>query len=268
MPELPEIFIIARQMNHALAGKTVRSLRIVQPKCLNRPEEEYHHMMPGRTVLSVTPLGKWIALGMDHEMRLMINLGMGGEICRMKDGSPAPGKYQLIVTLSGGIGFYVSLWWFGYFHLILSGETHAMTDFLGPDPLTLSVQAFKDLLDGRRGQIKPFLLNQKHIRGIGNFYIQEILFRARLHPRRTIPSLQNSEIVMLLEAIQGVMKKSIRLGSSAYELDFYGQKGRYNLECMGFAYRESGICPLCGAVTEKIATGSTSQYICPSCQKP
>ena len=142
-----------------------------------------------------------------------------------------------------------------------------MTEGFGPDPMALSSDEFVSLLENRRGGIKSFLLNQKRIRGIGNYYIQEILFRAKIHPLRKIPSLTLKEKKELHGHILDVFNESIDLGSSSYELDFFGEKGQYRFKNMAIAYQEDVNCPQCGTLGEKIKTGSTSHYICPRCQK-
>jgi len=267
MPELPELVVIAEQMQQTLPGKEVASVTIFQPKCLNRPEEDYQRYLPGKRVLGARPLGKWVELAFQGGDRLLVNLGMGGEVCYFKKGEEPPEKSKWILTFTDGTGFFITLWWFGYMHLVRKGETHPMTDTLGPDPLAMAFDAFNKLLEGHRGSIKPFLLNQKCIRGIGNFYIQEILFQARLHPLKEIPCLSKEEKKRLFQAIRRVLEDSITLGSSSYELDFFGAKGRYGLDRMAVAYRGDGVCPVCGSKTEKIKTGSTAQFICIQCQQ-
>ncbi len=266
MPELPEIVIIAEQMNRILPEKEVGDVSIFQLKCLNRLEKDYHNHLSGKIIKTVKPLGKWIEINLNENDRLLINLGMGGEICYLKVNESPPEKSRVILRFTDGTGFFITLWWFGYFHLVLNGESHPMTDSLGPDPLALSYENFKEILHGRRGGIKSFLLNQKRIRGIGNFYIQEILFRARLHPLREIQSLSWEEKGKLFNVVQDVLKNSIELGSSSYELDFFGRRGKYRLD-QSIAYKENAICPVCKSKIQKIKTGSTMQYICPKCQK-
>ncbi len=266
MPELPESVVIARQMDRLLRTKIVASVAISQSKCLNRDEADYYRLLPGQLIDRVVHLGKWIVIGFESGDRLLISLGMGGEILQLAPGAALPDKSRMHVRFNDETGFYITFWWFGYVHLALKGEAHAMTDALGPDPLTLSVGQFRDLLSGRRGGVKTFLLNQKRICGIGNFYIQEILFRARLHPLRSIPSLSQAEIAELYRAIRDVLQQSIDLGSSSYELDFLGEKGQFDLQKLSIAYQENAVCPVCGARAEKIQTGSTSQFICPFCQ--
>jgi formamidopyrimidine-DNA glycosylase len=266
MPELPEIIVIARQMNKILPEKKISEVQIFQPKCLNRDEADYQKYLPGKKVLQVKPLGKWIEIQCQESTRLLINLGMGGEVLCFENENDIPEKAKIIVRFDDGSGLFITLWWFGYFHLVRDGEKNPMSDKLGPDALEISQKDFKKILSGRRGSIKSFLLNQKNIRGIGNFYIQEILFRAKIHPMTPITALSEKEIERLHAAIRDVLNRSIALGSSSYELDFFGRKGKYSLRELSFAYHENGTCPDCGTAAQKIKTGSNSQYICPQCQ--
>ena len=267
MPELPEIVVIAAQMTETLINKKIKDVSISQPKCLNRHETDYQTKLPGKKITEIISLGKWIQMCLSAKARLLINLGMGGELCYLKKNESPPPKTRIKITFTDNTGFYITFWWFGYFHLVLDDEKHSMTDTLGPDPFLLSESEFKELLHGRRGFIKSFLLNQKNLRGIGNFYIQEILFRARLHPLHPIPSLSVTKVKRLHKAIQTVFEESIHLGSSSYELDFFGKKGKYGLNNLSFAYREGSPCPRCGTRSRKLKTGSTTHYICPQCQK-
>ena len=266
MPELPEIIVFSRQMNDTIIGKKIEHVQVKQPKCLNRCENDYLKYLPGQVVKLTKPLGKWIEIYFTSGDRLLLNLGMGGELIYFQDKSEIPGKVKFFVEFADGSGFYITLWWFGYMHLILKGEGNPMTDKLGDDALSIDLQNWKDKLHKRRGAIKTFLLNQKNIRGIGNFYIQEILFQAKIHPMRQISSLKENEIQMLYNAIHEVLERAVELGSSSYELDFFGNKGNYSVKELSFAYEKNGNCPDCGSATEKIKTGSNAQYICPLCQ--
>ena len=266
MPELPEIVVIAQQMHKTLRGKTIAAVQIFQPKCLNRKTSDYEKYLPGKKIIAVSPFGKWVEIRLEKNMKLLINLGMGGEILYFENEKDISDKAKIIVRFDDGSGFFVALWWFGYFHLVRDGEKNAMTDKLGRDALEISRDDFKKILAGRRGSIKSFLLNQKNIRGIGNFYIQEILFRAKIHPLTSIAALSEPEIDGLYDAMRQVLNRAIALGSSSYELDFFGKKGKYSLRELSFAYHENGVCPECGTAAQKIKTCSNSQYICPQCQ--
>jgi formamidopyrimidine-DNA glycosylase len=141
-----------------------------------------------------------------------------------------------------------------------------MTAHLGPNALDLSLGQFRELLRGRRGGIKSFLLNQKRIAGIGNVYIQDPLFKARIHPLRTINTLSDDEVADLWKALWETLQESVDAGSSAWEQDLYGEKGKWGEDHLVIGYKEGQPCPACGTEIAKIKTGSTSGYVCPTCQ--
>jgi len=266
MPELPEIVVISKQMNETIVKKKIEEVAIYQSKCLNRPEDDYARHLVGQKIKKVVSLGKWVDIHLERGDHLYISLGMGGELLYFRSASTIPSNVKFFVRFTDQSGFYITLSWFGYFHLVLKGETNPMTDRLGQDALEMTLEDFQNKLKGRSGSIKAFLMNQKNIRGIGNFYIQEILFQARIHPLKKIDCLSEDDIVMLFEAMQSVLEEAVDKGSSFYEVDFFGQKGDYTLELLSFAYKEGAKCPVCGTETEKIKTGSSSQFVCPTCQ--
>lgn len=267
MPELPESVVMAGQMNDILRGKTIERLDLIQPKCLNTDAEIYRERLPGKEIISVSHFGKWIHIRLTGSVGLWMSLGMGGEVLYYTLPAVLPDNMKINVVFTDQTGFYVTLWWFGYFHLETEALKHTMTASLGPDPLALSEDDFIGKLDKAKGKIKPFLLNQKKIRGIGNFYVQEILYQAHLHPEQPITGLSHSDKARLFQSIHQVLKQSIQMGSSSYEFDFLGKKGGYALETMSIAYRDDYQCPACKTTIQKIKTGTNSQYICPKCQE-
>jgi formamidopyrimidine-DNA glycosylase len=270
LPELPEIIVIAEQMNNEIEGRKIAEIEVRQPKILNMPISEFVEVAKGKTVNSVSARGKWLFVKLDPSFYVLINLGMGGDLIYFDQERSMAEKYQLKLMFSDYTGFTIRFSWFGYVHLLPEKEVpyHKMTVRLGSSPLDddFTVQFFRELLSGRRGRIKSFLLDQKNIAGIGNVYIQDILFKARLHPNRKIPTLSDKEIVNLYHAIQSVLKRSIQLGGLAYEKDFYGQNGRFNRDEFLVGYKTGQPCPECSTGIMKIKTGSTSSYICPKCQ--
>jgi formamidopyrimidine-DNA glycosylase len=267
MPELPEIVVFARQMNRVLPGKTIQTAEASQPKSLNLPREKFHKRLQGERVIRIQPLGKWLDIGLENR-HLLISLGMGGEILYHRPGDEPPTKRHCLLTLDDKSCVSVKFWWFGYLHLVKEVAQHPTVGELGQDPLSpeFKVEALQELVAARRGAIKSLLLDQRIIAGIGNFYIQEILFRARLHPLRPAGSLRGEEICSLHQGIQSVLNESISKGSSEFELDFFGHKGTYGVRDMSVGYKLGEPCPVCGMPVEKIKTGGTAQYICPQCQ--
>ncbi len=270
MPELPEIAVIAKQMNTEIAGKQIVETQVEQPKILNMPIAEFAEAAKGKTVDNVSSRGKWLFMKLDPAYFMLINLGMGGDLIYFAPDDELPEKYQFKLRFSDKSGFTIRFSWFGFVHLLPEKDLadHKMTARLGPSPLdrVFTVEHFKELLAGRRARIKNFLLDQKNLAGIGNVYIQDILFKARLHPNRVIPTLSVKEIEDLYDAIQKVLNRSIELGGLSYEKDFYGEKGRYTMDEFLVGYKTGKPCPECDSKIVKIKTGSTSSYICPTCQ--
>ena len=114
--------------------------------------------------------------------------------------------------------------------------------------------------------MKALLLDQDVMAGIGNSYVHDILFLARLHPLRSAASLTPSEVAALASGIQDVLRPSIAKGGAFYEVDLHGGKGGLTMDDILIGYKEGQPCPACGAPIEKIKTGSTSSFICPRCQ--
>ena len=157
-------------------------------------------------------------------------------------------------------------WWFGNVHYVKNLDEHKQVSSLGPDFMSVTLEDFRELLRGRRGGIKSLLLNQKRIAGIGNVYGQDPLFKAGIHPLRTINTLTDDEIEALWQATRQTLQESIDLGGSHWEQNLYGEHGRWDSSYFLVAYREGEPCPKCGTAVEKIKTGSTSTHICPRCQ--
>jgi formamidopyrimidine-DNA glycosylase len=273
MPELPEIAVISRQMAKTICGREVAGAQVRQPKTLNIPPARFQKRIRGCKVASVEPRGKWLFVALEPGENLLLNLGMGGDLVHFEAGDELPERYQFKLDLADGTGFTIRFYWFGYVHLVSSAElpTHKLTADLGISPLDrgFTRARFDDLLERkRRSGVKSFLMDQKNIAGIGNVYVQDILFGPRLHPNRKIESLSGRERSALYDSSRQVLRASIAKGGLAYEVDFFGRKGRYGLDDMAVGYKKGKPCPVCKTKIAKIKTGSTSSYICPKCQLP
>jgi len=292
MPELPELTILARQADEALAGKTVMAVDMVQPKCLNTPPVRMREFLLGRTITGARERGKWLFLRLEPGGHLLLNLGMGGDLLYHPSGAGGSGselrgasggaaaaqdedarnRYQFRLDFTDGSSLTVRFWWFGYVHAVEAGalDDHKMTASLGPSPLDpdLSLERFREMVARRpRRGVKSLLMDQKCLAGIGNVCVQDILWEAALHPLRQLGTLDDREVEALWNSMRAVLSRGIEQGGSAYERDLYGRKGRWRVEDFAVGYREGRPCPRCGTTVEKIRTGPTSTFICPECQR-
>jgi formamidopyrimidine-DNA glycosylase len=266
VPELPEIMSRAREMKKALVGKTIADVEVLQPKCLNVSVKAFRTGLVGARLLDVTCRGKWLFVKTTQGW-LLINLGMGGEVLLAKRAA-LPEKRRLIIDFDDGTCLTLNFWWFGYAHYVPADKLgkHAMTAKLGPNALDITAKELRAIIKGRRGAIKSFLLDQSLIAGIGNAYIHDILFMARLHPLRKIDTLNEAELEALTKAIERGLRPSARKGGAFYEVNLYGKPGKFRAKDILIGYKEGKACPTCGTSIERIKTGSTSTFICPSCQ--
>ncbi len=269
MPELPEIVNIGRQMKRSIRGKRITDLEVTQPRCLNMPVKKFRRIV-GKTVGETDARGKWLFTRIHPDDNLMLNLGMGGDLIYHRGSATVPKKYQFKLVFEDQTQLTTTFSWFGYIHLAsdMDLQKHKMTSKLGISPIdkAFTLGRLSSLMSERRGAIKGFLLDQKNVAGIGNVYVQDILFRARLHPLRMIQTLTDSQKEALHRSIRQVLNQGIRLGGLIYERDLYGRHGKYGPEYYLVAYKTDEPCPLCKTSIVKIRTGSTASYICPACQ--
>lgn len=273
MPELPDVFILARSMNDYLPDRIILSVEVNQPKVLNRPVQDFRRIVVDRVFQGFIQRGKWVLATLTDSWILAFNLGMGGEI-RLHNINeiPDPKRERVIFTLDKGEQIWVKFWWFGHVHVIPLGELgeHPQIGTLGIEPLSeeFTVEKLASMLNGRRGRIKSYLLDQRFIAGIGNVYVQDILWYAKLHPNRKADTLKLSDVTRLHQAIQCVLQTGIKWGPGPGESDIWGNKGNWGKveEYPKIAYRTGKECPKCGEMIKELRVGSTKSYICPHCQ--
>jgi formamidopyrimidine-DNA glycosylase len=234
------------------------------------PAKDFVKQVKGKIVNNVSSRGKWVFMKLDPAYYMLINRGMSADLLYFTSGQKLPEKYQFKLAFTDKTGFTIQFQWFGYIHLLHEKDLskHKLTARLGVSPITeeFTLKHFKTLLSNKKGRIKNFLIDQKNVAGIGNVYIQDILFKAKLHPNRQIKTLSEKEIVALCNAIRDMLNCSIQLGGLAYEKDFYGHNGKFAIDEFLVGCKTGKPCPVCSTPIEKIRTGSTASYICPKCQ--
>jgi len=271
MAELPEITKLAFQMNDTLRGKTIKTIEIVQEKCSNVSQKEFQKRVSGAKVEFVRHKGKWIIAYLSNNENICLSLGMGADIFYKENEKDMPEKHQIKVIFTDGTGFTARFWWFGKFLLVSNGEiaSEPNTKDIAMDPFDnqFTIEYFSSLLEGKKTRIKAFLMDQKNVGGIGNMYMHDILFKARLHPQKKISDMSKKDIELLFASIFDVLDNSRKKGSFYYESDFFGKKGGFTMDDFLVGYREGKPCPVCGETIVSIKTGSTTSFICPKCQK-
>ncbi|HWB85575.1 MAG TPA: bifunctional DNA-formamidopyrimidine glycosylase/DNA-(apurinic or apyrimidinic site) lyase [Bryobacteraceae bacterium] len=263
MPELPEVETVVRSIAPLVGRRVVtaefRGLRVLR----GAHPEEIAARLQGRRFAAVRRYGKFIVLSLDAGGYLVIHLGMTG---RLLLGGP-PGKHtHVILTLDRGVLLYEDSRQFGSFEY--SAEFPGRVSRLGPEPLEIAFADFAAALRRRKTSLKALLLNQSFVRGIGNIYADEALFRAGIHPLAMAARLRTPRPRRLYDAIIEVLTEAIAAGGSSISdyVDAQGRKGFFQFSHR--VYQRTGEpCVVCGTPIRRLLVAQRSSHFCPKCQR-
>lgn len=273
MPELPEVETIARSLEPQIQGHTIVSIeKLDWERMVRCPDVPlFRGLLPGRTIERVGRRAKWLLFFLDEGWTLALHLRMSGRIWVVTYLDVCPDKHtHLVVQLDGGLRlFFRDPRKFGRIQLLDKDGMHALDQSLGLEPLSedFSLNALAQILAPRRTLLKPLLLNQQLIAGLGNIYVDESLWQAQLHPTRQAWSLNMQEIRSVHTAIQTVLHRAISCGGSTLRdyRDGYGKSGQ-NQEYFSVYGRTGKSCPRCGTPIERLVVAQRSTHFCPTCQ--
>jgi formamidopyrimidine-DNA glycosylase len=272
MPELPEVEHAARGLAEQVVGRRIAAVtRLDWERMVETPTvEQFIALLEGRTVLAASRRAKWILLTLDAGWTLALHLRMSGSIS-VHGPEAQPNAYTHLVLLldDGRQVFFHDTRKFGRARLLDAAGLAALDDAHGLEPLTdeFTPEALAERLRRRRARLKPLLLDQKVIAGIGNIYADEALWLAQLHPLRATDSLSDDEIARLHSGIRLALLQGLEHGGSTLRdyRNSYGQSGE-NQEHFNVYDRRGAPCPRCGTPIEKIVVGQRGTHLCPFCQ--
>ena len=275
MLEAPEIATIARQMREALAGRRVVSgtqgNTVHKFAWYSYPAEEYEAILATKTVGDATGDGKWLFCPLEPGYLLLLG-DMGGRIVLHPDDSTLPQKHHLLLHFEDGVYLTVSIQMWAFLGLMRPEEVaqHKYASQRGISPLsdaftyTYFQQLLADPEGGAKKSVKAFMISKPGVSGLGNGYLQDILFQARIHPKRPVAEMDDADRRMLYDATIDVLRRATGLGGMDTECDLYGQPGGYVRRLDKRAKDKP--CPECGTPIEKIQYLGGACYFCPSCQ--
>ncbi|MGH2450101.1 MAG: bifunctional DNA-formamidopyrimidine glycosylase/DNA-(apurinic or apyrimidinic site) lyase [Candidatus Limnocylindria bacterium] len=284
MPELPEVETIARQLRGLVVGRTVAGFRsewhrLTEPE----PAASIAGRLRGRSVAGVRRRGKLVVLDLDDGEALVVSLRMTGQLLFHPAGNgPAHPYRRAYIAFADGSGLeFADTRKFGRMALVEAAALAAratrrragdpLHSHLGIEPLSraFTVAWLRSFLRLRgRSAIKPLLLDQTGIAGIGNIYAIEALWRARIHPLRKAGSLHGEEVERLHEALRWALRKGIRFGGASRRdyRDARGEEGRMQQEFEVYD-RAGEPCPRCGTEIRRTVVGGRGTFHCPRCQR-
>jgi formamidopyrimidine-DNA glycosylase len=263
VPELPEVETVARSIA-PLVGRRIVAAEFRCPRVLRGGDPDHMaERLAGRRIAGVKRYGKFLVVSLERGGFLTIHLGMTGKLLLGGE----PGKHtHAILTLDRGVLLYDDSRQFG--RLLYSEEFPRRIEKLGPEPLEVSFDDFAAALLRRNTRIKSLLLNQDFLRGIGNIYADEALFRAGIHPLAIARRIRGDRARRLHDAIVAVLSEAIEAGGSSISdyVDAQGRKGFFQFQHR--VYQHTGDpCVNCGAAIRRIVVTQRSSHFCPKCQK-
>jgi formamidopyrimidine-DNA glycosylase len=281
MPELPEVETVARGLQKSIAGRRIVSVRLGKTDFIDDPAALEQHL-PGRQIEKVERYGKFMLLrlsargGIDARSEdgdaetasLLVHLGMTGQLALCTAAQPCAKHTHVWFALDDGRELrYTDPRRFGRMAYLTAALLAEELTAFGADPLLVSAEEFASRIGSRNAQIKALLLDQSVLRGVGNIYADESLWRAKIHPMRRGTELSKKQAQILRRVLQDVLQKAILArGSSISDfLDAEGEPGEYQRHHRAYG-REGKRCYRCGATIQRAIVAGRSSYFCPKCQ--
>ncbi|WKZ36724.1 MAG: DNA-formamidopyrimidine glycosylase [Anaerolineales bacterium] len=264
MPELPEVETIARAIEPQITGRTIVSADVFWARTLAVPSvKKFKDQVKGQRIMGVSRRAKYLVLQL-QDYNLLVHLRMSGDII-IRQGKTKPEKHdRLLLNFSNSrqLAFndtrkFGRVW--------LTDQPETILGRLGPEPLEkgFTPQWLYENLSSRKRQLKPLLLDQTFLAGLGNIYTDECLHIAKLHPLALSNAVTKRQAGALHEAIRSVLREGIRRNGAS--IDWVYRGGDYQNHFRVYD-REGSPCPVCGTEIKKVIVGQRGTHICPKCQ--
>ncbi len=264
MPELPEVESIARKLKPDLVGKTIKAADLRWARALATPSpKKFKEQIMGQKIEAVTRRAKYFILQLS-DYQLLVHLRMSGDLYIRNGKIKAKKHDRLIIKISGNKSLiFNDTRKFG--RVWLTANPQDILGKLGPEPLErgFTPQWLYESLHKKHRQLKPLLLDQTFLAGLGNIYTDEALHIAKLHPQGRSDSVSPKQAKALHEAIRKVLKEGIRRNGAS--IDWVYRGGEYQNYFRVYD-REGEPCNVCGTHIQKLVVGQRGTHICPTCQ--
>lgn len=280
MPELPEVESIRIGLQTYLVGHTIQNVTVRMPKMLSG---DVTHIIES-TVTGVRRFGKGLVIDLSNNFSIAVHVKMTGQliytgpkvprgtqVSKEKVGKLPKKATHLIFHLDhDAVLYYNDQRQFGWVKIVETEKVFELPFFkdLGPEALKdLTFETFAKILSSTKSAIKPLLMEQKKMSGVGNIYANDALYVAKIHPKRPANSLTKEEMRVLFDALEEVLKKGLAAGGSsewAY-VNALGEEGSYQKIFLVYG-KDNTPCPRCNTVIERITLGSRGTFFCPTCQ--
>lgn len=261
MPELPDVETYKRYIDATSLHKEITDVEVRSQILLEETQvKEFEARLKGHNFKSTSRHGKWLFVELDEDGWLVLHFGMSGRVTYFKDLEQDPPYDRFLLGFANGYHLaYEAPRKLGEIEVISDLQAFVQDQDLGPDVLSsdFGVDSFLALLTDRRGMIKPALMDQQLMAGIGNVYSDEILFQSRVHPRTEIDRLGKERRTEIYDKMKEVLHTAIECQAKPERLpDFYIIPHRH----------PEGTCPICGGEVEQVQVSGRTAYYCPNRQ--
>ena len=272
MPELPEVETVRRGLEKLILGKKISYIDIRYPKMIKTDLPEFQKEMPGQVIQSIGRRGKYLLFYLSDKV-LISHLRMEGKYFYYPDQVPERKHAHILIYFEdGGTLVYEDVRKFGTMELLAPKllEAYFVTKKLGPEPTEqdFDLARLKLALKKSKKPIKSHLLDQTLVAGLGNIYVDEVLWRAKIHPFRSSNSLSSQEARKVHDETIKVLGQAVEKGGSTIRTytNAFGEDG--TMQEFHQVYDKAGqACSRCGAIIEKIQLGGRGTHFCPKCQR-
>lgn len=268
MPELPEVETVRRTLELAIKNEVIDDVIIKYSKIIQHDLDDFSNQIKNQRIHEIRRKGKYLIFVLDQHV-MIIHLRMEGKFF-IKETEPFDKHEHVIFKFKSHKELrYHDVRKFGTIHLLdkMDYENVYPINQLGPEPKDIKLDTFYQTLKHKRIPIKSALLDQHIISGLGNIYVDETLFHARIYPTKLTCDLSKEDCKRIIEAATLVLEKAVKLGGSTIRsyTSSLGVHGRFQNELM-VHMRKSLPCPVCGTEIIKLKVGGRGTYVCPKCQ--
>lgn len=273
MPELPEVENVRRTLEKLVRGKTIEEVIVTYPNLVKEPDdaEIFKEMLRGETIEEVGRRGKFLLIYVTHYV-IVSHLRMEGKYMLHEADDPVDKHTHVRFCFTDGTELrYKDVRKFGTMHLFEKGSELTVMPLadLGPEPFSgeLTPAYLRERMQKTARKVKVVLLDQRIVVGLGNIYVDEVLFRSRIHPEREASSLTNEEFETLYKEIVATLTEAVERGGSTIRtyMNSQGQIGSFQERLYVYG-RKGEPCVTCGTALEKTVVGGRGTHYCPVCQ--
>ncbi len=286
MPELPEVETVRLQLLHKVRGKSIKKVTVLHPKTVVH-EKLFAKKMTEKSISHIDRIGKLLIFSFTHEkdLFLLVHLKMTGQFFYADASGIVGGGHSMSETdlklphkhtravfhfSDSSVLYFNDMRLFGYIKTATAKEVAVARAKYGQEPISedFDIDSFVSLIRKRNTTVKAALLDQKFVAGLGNIYVDEALFMAKVRPTRNANTLTKNEARAIAIASSAILKKSIAVGGTTFQhfKDTGGENGNYTDYLQVFGKQKTP-CGVCGTEIEKIRVAGRGTHYCPTCQK-